>query len=126
MTPRNPYEKYRNTQITTASPARLVLLLYEGALKHLCIGERNIADPGGFTEASMSLLKTMNIIAELLGVLNPNASPELAGGLSEIYRYSLELIGRGLRERDPAPLAEARRHLTTLADAWREIAQSAA
>lgn len=122
----NPYVSYKNAEVKTASPAQLVVLLYEGALKHISLGESQIARPEGFTQASINLFRAMNIVSELLGMLNPTASPELASRLSEIYRYVLQLIHRSLQLRDPEPLAEARKHMSSLADAWREVAQTAA
>ena len=29
----NPYEQYKNTQVSTATPGQLVVMLYEGAIK---------------------------------------------------------------------------------------------
>ncbi len=128
MVASNPYANYKKTEIQTASPAHLVVLLYEGTVKHITKGEALLGDPETFADASTHLLRAMNIITELHGVIRPDASPELAKSLSDIYRYVLDIISQALQERDPEPLAEAAKHMATLGDAWREIAsaQSAA
>ncbi len=126
MDPRNPCASYKSTEVKTASRIQLVVLLYEGALKHIRKGEALLGQDGRFPDAAPHLLRAMNIVTELLGVINPKASPELAECLSDLYRYVLDLIGRALKERDPAPLSEAAKVMSSLAEAWREIAQSAA
>ena len=39
MALKNPYAKYANDRVTTASPAELTLMLYEGAIKFCNLGK---------------------------------------------------------------------------------------
>ncbi|MEE9276396.1 MAG: flagellar export chaperone FliS [bacterium] len=121
----NPYTSYRNTEVKTASPVKLVVLLYEGAVQNMKKGEALLGEPDRFPDASVHLLRAMNIVSELLGTLNPKASVELSERLSGIYSYVLDLIGKSLERRDPAPLNEAVGLMNSLGSAWREIAGGA-
>ena len=49
----NPYAQYKNTQIQTATPGQLILLLYEGGIKFcklakLSIEEKNIMNANNY------------------------------------------------------------------------------
>ena len=129
MTPSNPYSNYRDTQIKTASPITLIILLYEGAVREISKGEallRGDQDQPRFNQAANHLLRAMNIVAELQGILNPDQAPELAHGLSETYKAVLFFISAALQDKDPAPLAKACEIMNSLLTAWRETAERVA
>jgi flagellar protein FliS len=120
------YAAYRNVEVKTASPVQLLILLYEGAVKHIRKGEALLQGEDSFHEGAEHLLRAMGIVTELAGILNPQASPEMAQNLSGIYQHVIDLLGRSLRERDPEGLPEAAGIMETLGSAWRELSQGAA
>ncbi len=122
---RNPYQSYQTTGVRTATPGQLVVMLYDGAIKFMKQGENHLREPDRFVEATTSLLRAMEVVSELIGCLNPDASPELAENLSAVYNRVIDLISNALRERDPAPLAEALEIFSNLNMAWRQIATAA-
>ena len=127
MNARKSYAAYQSVGVTTASPVQLVVLLYEGAVKHIRKGE--VLLQGGeesFNEAAEHVLRAMGIVTELAGVLNPQTSPELARNLSGIYQHVIGLLSKALRERDPQTLPEAAGIMESLGSAWRELSQGAA
>lgn len=126
MAPADSYRNYQNTQIKTASPAQLVVLLYEGAIQRIRKGQMLLEEPDRNVDASTEVLRAMNIVSELFGCLNPKYSPELSKQLSEIYAYVLDVLGKGLQEKDGALLDEAAKALELLASAWREVAEGIA
>lgn len=126
MNPRASYAAYQNVGVKTASPVQLVVLLYEGAVKHIRKGEALLAEEGAFNEAAEHVLRAMGIVTELAGILNPQASPELAQSLSGVYQHVLGLLSKALRGRGPAGLAEAAGIMDSLGSAWRELSQGAA
>ncbi|MBI1724113.1 MAG: flagellar protein FliS, partial [Candidatus Tectomicrobia bacterium] len=101
-------------------------LLYEGAVKHIRKGEALLQGEDSFHDGAEHLLRAMSIVTELAGVLNPQASPELAQNLSGIYQHVIELLSRSLRERDPEGLPEAAGIMESLGSAWRELSLGAA
>ncbi len=62
-------------------------------------------------------------MTELMGIINPKVSPELAEGLSFSYKYVLSLLSDALEERNPERLAKAAEVLSQLRSAWQELAQ---
>jgi flagellar protein FliS len=130
----NPYSNYQSTQVKTASPVTLIILLYEGAVKAISKGEallRNSQEEDGqedeqFIEAIKQLLKAMNIVTELQGILNPNQAPDIANSLSETYKSVLVLISVALQDKDPAPLTRAADIMNSLLITWREAAEQVA
>lgn len=84
MYPGNPYEKYKENSINTASPGELTLMLFEGCWKFLkkakiAIEEKNIQ------ESNNNLVKAQNIILELINSLDFNY--EISHNLFSVYEY---------------------------------------
>ncbi len=50
------YSNYKDTQVKTASPLSLVLLLYDGALNYLRKGEVGLASEEKFADAAIHVL----------------------------------------------------------------------
>ncbi len=123
MTYSRSYSNYKDTQVKTASPLSLVLLLYDGALNNLRKGEVGLASEEKFADAAIHVLKAVGIVTELVGIINPKVSPELAEGLSISYKYVLSLLSDALEERNPERLVKATEVLSQLRAAWRELAQ---
>ncbi len=109
---------YRKNQVEGASPPQLLLMLYRGAIRFLIMGREGLREGRSFTETSHNILKAMNILAELMGSLNPEPSRQLADRLLGLYSYMLDRLGLALKERDPVPVEEVTRLLQELEDAW--------
>ncbi len=117
------YSTYQNTMVKTASPASLIVLLYEGAIKNIRKGERLLQSEEDFHEAAIHLMRAISIVSELMGILNPNVSSDLSTNLAAIYTHVVELINGALQDRDPASLPKAVEIMSSLGSAWSEVAQ---
>ncbi len=112
----NALHRYKSTQNETASRERLMVLLFEAALKHMRTGAQALAG-GRRAEATTSLSKASDIVAELEATLDPRHAPELCKNLSSVYRFvctrltsaaiSGSLEAAQDAERAFAPIAEA-------------------
>ncbi|KUK13467.1 MAG: flagellar secretion chaperone FliS [bacterium] len=112
----NIYEQYRQTQVQTAKPEQLLLMLYDGAIGFLkrakvAIEERNIE------EAHTFLVKTQDIIVELMVSLNMEVG-ELALNLFRLYEYMHHRLVEANINKDTKPIDEVLRMLQDLRDAW--------
>lgn len=93
----NAYQVYQNNQVNTSSPAKLLLMLYEGALKFLrfalvAMEEKNIEQTNKY------LVKTQDILYELMATLNFDAG-EISNRLYSLYDYmNQELIEANIRK----------------------------
>ncbi|MBU2699159.1 flagellar protein FliS [Sporomusaceae bacterium BoRhaA] len=115
----NPYEQYRRMQVETASQGKLILMLYEGAIKNLhlaqqCMESKNI------NGAHSSLMKAQRIIQELNITLNMDAG-EIAQNLRDLYVYMLERLAKANMQKDRAIVSEVLELLAELKSGWDEI-----
>ncbi|MFO7270429.1 flagellar export chaperone FliS [Sphaerobacter thermophilus] len=121
MTMINPYDQYRRIATETADPVELVLMLYRGAIRNLEVAEAAL-ERRDSSQAHESLVKTQNIVAELMGTLNLDAG-ELAHNLHRLYDYMQRRLLLANLRKDAAPAAEVRGMLTDLLATWEELAQ---
>lgn len=118
---RQAAQQYRTAQVATADPARLVLMMYDGALRFAGQGRQAIED-GDVEKANAHLGRAQDIVTELTAVLNPEA-----GAIAENLQQMYDFIGSRLVEanvkKDVAPLAEAVGLLEELRETWRQLVE---
>jgi flagellar protein FliS len=115
-----PCDAYRRTQVETATPERLVLMLYDGAVRFA--GEAVTAlKAGQMQRAHAALLRTQAIIEELAGALDFDVGP-IAGRLYGLYQYMLRRLEHANLKKDAAAAGEVAEMLRSLGDAWRQAA----
>ncbi len=113
--------QYEQTQVVTSSGIQLVVLMYDGAIQSIEIAKREI-QANNIREKARHLGRAIAIIGELNSVLDLEQGGEIARSLRRLYDYMLmELVeanARNNEQRLDGPL----RCLTTLREAWREVA----
>ncbi|MFQ5508851.1 MAG: flagellar export chaperone FliS [Leptospirillia bacterium] len=119
----NPYHQYQKTQATTISQEKLMLLLYEGAIKFLGQARQDLED-GRLGPGKTALSKGMAIVAELQNSLDHEAGWDGSEDMSHLYSHMiLELTEANLRG-DLDRIDGVRGLLTGLYDAWAEAIES--
>jgi len=113
----NAYQVYRQTQTQTAAPGELVLMLYRGAIRFLSSAIEAI-DAKNTVEAHTKLVKTQDIIANLLGSLDHERGGDVARNLSALYNYMLRLLIEANVGKDAKPAREVQGLLRELLPAW--------
>ena len=73
----NPYSQYQKTQVTTASRGKILLMLYEGAIRftrqaHTAMGQNKVAEKGKY------ISKATAILSELMATLDFKSGGQLA------------------------------------------------
>jgi flagellar protein FliS len=120
MNPRSAAETYRRQSIENAPPAKVVQLLYAGALRFL--DQALACDPRAAGRAfAESLARADEIVIELRLALDPSAAPELAASLQQLYFYVEERLAEASAKREHAPLLVARDVLGRLQQGWASI-----
>lgn len=118
MIQKNPYAAYNNSKIQTATPAELMLLLYEGAIKFT-----NIAivamEKNDVQKAHDNIMKTEKIIEEFQATLDHKYP--VAKDFEAVYSYLLKRLFDANIRKDPEILEEVLRHLRTMRDTWKEV-----
>lgn len=121
---RRAQEEYRRVQIENASPTRLIIMLYDGAIRFCTLGleamrERNIE------AQNTNLIRTQKIITEFMSSLNQKEGGEVAENLSRVYTFMLEqLVTANLYDR-PKPVETVLAMLRELRESWETIETSA-
>lgn len=115
----NVYGQYRQVQINTASPGKLILMLYQGAIKALKKAIEKI-DQKEFGEKGDQLIKAQDIIMELNLALDMKKG-EIAHSLNQIYLYAYRKLVVANLEVDKEAIREVIGLLENLYEAW-EIA----
>lgn len=108
---------YRKNEVTTASPQRLVLMLYDEAIRSLKWGNGAI-ERHDIQATSDNLNRAQQIITTLLGALDRDAGGSLADNLAALYNYILRLVARANVEKNTRPLQEAIGLMNTLRTGW--------
>jgi flagellar secretion chaperone FliS len=123
MTAPHLRDRYLQDSVSTASPGKLLLMLYDRLILDLAKGEEALRS--GERELANELLNhAQEIVLELRTSLDVDAWAG-APGLANLYGYLLiELIGANVA-RDADRVATCRTLVEPLRDAWREAAAAA-
>ena len=117
-----PDRTYLATQVLTAPPQALVLMLYDGALRETARA-RSIdpSRPGGREQLHKALTRAQDFIRELLLALDHERGGELAGQLAGLYLFCQERLIQANVKADPSLCDDVLRVLKPLRDAWAQI-----
>ena len=118
MVGKNPYAKYNNSKILTASPAELTLMLYEGAIKFCNIAIMGI-EQNDIEKAHNNILKVQRIIDEFRSTLDRKYP--VAEDFDRVYVYILQRLFEANIKKDKEILEEVLIHLRSMRDTWKEV-----
>lgn len=116
-------DAYLETEVLSASPVQLVGMLYRGALHSLRDAQLALSR-GDIAERSRKLGQAEAILGELSVSLDRAQGGTLSQDLSELYDYMLRRLAQANFEQTGGPIEEVSGLLSTLLEAWTEIAES--
>lgn len=119
-----PRDAYLQTQVLTAAPQRLRLMLVERALRDVELTAR-LWDEHQPEQALESLIRCRDIISELIAGIRQGESP-LAQKVLGLYLFLFQALTEAQLSRDPAKLAAVRRILTAERVTWQQVCQQLA
>jgi flagellar protein FliS len=117
-------KSYRKTQILTASPVELMLMLYEAAIA-ACEQARDRINARDYESSHVLLVRAENIVSELSAGLRRDVHPELVSNLARLLEFVFYRLFEANLSRGTRCIDEALMVLTTLRDGWREAAGQA-
>lgn len=115
---RNAAELYQHNSIQTASPAKLILMLYEGAVKFCNIGLDGIREKD-IQKANRNIQKAENIIVQLR--VDLDMKYPVAKEFDRVYDYIYRRLVEANMKKDAKILEEALEHIKTMRDTWVEV-----
>ncbi|SJZ44063.1 flagellar export chaperone FliS [Selenihalanaerobacter shriftii] len=119
----NPYQKYQNTQVETSNQEKLVLMLYNGALKFVKQAKQGLKN-NDYQVTNNCLIRTQNIINELMITLDMEQGGEIAQNLESLYDYMNRRLIEANINKSIEPMDEVINMLEELSDTWKQAMQN--
>ncbi len=117
----NGQQRYLQTAVETAHPARLVVMLYDGALRFLNLAVEAI-EQRNYEQQNLYLQKAQRILSELISSLDFAQGGEIAENLFQLYTYLYNQLVQANISDDKAKVQHAIALLSELREAWDTIA----
>lgn len=118
-------DHYLFTDVKTATPQKLQLLLIEGALR-LANRAGQFWQQGRNDLALQSLLDAQAIVAQMLAVIDHEAGGDVAKRVSALYEFIYRSLVKAGHRRDEKGLADAIRILEIERETWRQLCHTLA
>lgn len=127
----NVYSAYQKSNVGTASQGRLVVLLYEGAIKQLngaisLFGSDNKIKVNDLEQYGIHLQKSQAIITELECSLDMEKGGEIAKNLMALYLFFNEELSAAVVSHDKTKIQFVLKMMNELVVSWRVVANSTA
>ncbi|MGE5396022.1 MAG: flagellar export chaperone FliS [Chitinophagales bacterium] len=111
------YSQYKTSMVETSSPGKLLLMLYDAAVKNLENAQRAMQEKD-LMRAHQGLVKTQDIIAELKCTLNMDF--EISRNLFSLYEYIYNQLVQANVRKSPELVEEALSFIIELRSVWQE------
>jgi flagellar secretion chaperone FliS len=114
--------RYQNAKVQTASPAQIVVQLYDGAIRFMKQA-MEAEERGDATTKGNLLRKSHAIVSELSATLDHSQAPELCAELERLYEFVMHAITQAHVASKSDTLPGAIKVLDELRGAWAELAR---
>jgi flagellar protein FliS len=112
--------KYLQTSVQTATPAQLLIMLYDGAIR-FCKGGIEAINTQNTEEANRCICRAEDIIMEFVVTLDK--SSEVAEGLVKLYDYMYTKLIEANTHKTIEPLEEVIGYLVELKETWVQVSK---
>jgi flagellar secretion chaperone FliS len=117
----NGVDIYKEHTVSTQSKGRLIVMLYEGAIKFLKIAIKEL-DAGNFGEKGKYINKALDIINELNAVLDVDSGGEVATNLRNLYQFMTRRLNEANIQKDANMIRDVIKLLEELNQSWKAVA----
>ncbi len=116
-------ERYLTNAVTTQQRGKLIVMLYDGAIRFLKIAEEKLQE-GDYALKGVYIGKAQDIVAELNNCLNVDAAPDMANDLRAIYNFIYRTLNEANIERSAEKIDSCVGILDELREAWEGVVES--
>ena len=114
------YSEYHNNSISTSSQGKLIVMMYEGAIRFItqaitCMAQKDLPGQGNYIQ------KAHDIVNELSLSLNMDEGAEVSLKLHNLYQFILKQLILANIKSDKAALVSALKILSTLKEGWEQV-----
>ena len=120
MVPHRFSNEYRHNEVATSSQGKLIIMMYEGALKFVTLAIEGI-DSKDLSKKGTYINKTHDIINELSCALDMKKGGDVAQKLESLYQFILHQLTLANIKSDRKALESIVNVLTPLMEAWEEL-----
>lgn len=114
----SPYHIYQQSSVQTANGEKLVIMLYEGAIRFTKMGIEGVRKRR-YDIANNNFIKAQAIINELIAALDFEFA--ISKDLVRIYEYLLHCLIQANIQKRAVLAEEVVSHLQDLLDSWKQI-----
>ncbi len=118
----NRLNAYKETHIKTASGGKLIILIYDEAVRQLDYAIEVLE--GGtprLDSVSNAIIKTQDLITELMVSLDFEKGGEIASNLFSLYMFFNRQLMEANVKKDAEILKRIHTYITDLRDAWQQV-----
>lgn len=117
----NGVAAYQNATVTTQSKGRLIVLLYDGAIKFMKLAIKEL-EANNYEAKGRYISRAQDVINELNAVLDMDAGGEVATNLRKLYCFMNRRLSEANTKRDPQMIREVITLMEELNQSWKAIA----
>ncbi len=122
MSKQNKLNAYRETNIKTASQGKLILMLYDEALRQLDEATEILGgEKPHYDKVNNAVLRAQDMVTELMVSLDFEKGGEVAHNLFSLYMYFNRQMMQANIDKDAESLKTIRSQLAELRSAWDQI-----
>lgn len=110
-------KKYKQTAVQSASKEKLLLMLYEGAIKYTKMAIAAMEN-NNIKEKCECIGRAYDIVLELNNTLDHKIGGDLAVRLEQLYMFMSDQYIKANTENNPEPLRTVLKLLETLNEGW--------
>lgn len=112
--------QYKATQVNTADQGKLILMMYDGAIKFVEIAKSKLKE-NDIAGKGVYISKAEAVISELMASLNMEQGGEIATSLEQLYAFMNSQLRIANVNKDIKPLDIVLKILGELREAWMKI-----
>ena len=120
----NPYQKgsqaYKKAAVNTTDQGTLILMLYDGAIRFIKASLIQL-EQQNLEGAHNSLLRSKDIVAELIASLNLDSGGDIGANLKTLYSYIYNRLIDANINKDMVLAQESLHLLNELRDGWKSM-----
>lgn len=113
-------QEYHTTAVTTQSKGRLIVLLYDGAIKFMKLAIKEL-EAQNYEAKGWYIGRAQSIIDELNAVLDTNGGGEIAANLRKLYCFMNRRLAEANTRRDPQMIRDVITLMEELNQSWKAI-----
>ena len=117
----NGIASYIDNTVTTQSKGRLIVMLYDGAIKFMRLAIKEL-EANNYEAKGRYINKAQDIINELNVVLDMDAGGEIATNLRKLYCFMSRRLSEANLKRDPQMIRDVIKLMEELNQSWKAIA----